>query len=221
VFVIGCKHKFVRMAHPARMTSPLVTTEIEALVNSWRRDLRARNLAPKTIKTYGESAVTVAADVSREDVSDFITDLLAMRSTATTSVRLRALQQSSPGSSTVRRQAYRRWRSGGGFGSALSAMGVAASRRNLRSCRRPSAGGRRRGSGGSGRGGWLDMGGKATSPVGRVDTAWDHPRTAGDSARTVGAEVGRWPVAGRGHARRERGRRRPGRHLECGAWCLL
>ena len=86
------------MAHPERMTSPLVTTEIEALVNSWRRDLRARNLAPETIKTYGESAdrlvahlgaegVTMAADVSREDVSDFTTDLLATRSASTASVR--------------------------------------------------------------------------------------------------------------------------------------
>jgi site-specific recombinase XerD len=86
------------------MTSPLVTTEIEALVNSWRRDLRARNLARKTIKTYGESAdqliahlagngVTTAADVSREHVSDFITQLLATRSASTASVRFRALQQ--------------------------------------------------------------------------------------------------------------------------------
>ena len=92
------------MAHPERITSPLVTTEIEALVNSWRRDLRARNLAPKTIKTYGESAdqlvahlaatgVTVVADVSREHVSGFITDLLATRSASTASVRFRALQQ--------------------------------------------------------------------------------------------------------------------------------
>jgi hypothetical protein len=60
-----------------------VTTEIEALVGSWRRDLRARNLARKTIKTYGESAdqlvahlaeagVTEAQAVTREHVSDFI-----------------------------------------------------------------------------------------------------------------------------------------------------
>jgi site-specific recombinase XerD len=92
------------MAHPERTTSPLVTTEIEALVNSWRRDLRARNVAPKTIKTYGESAdqlvahlaaegVTTVADVSREHVSDFITDLLATRSASTASVRFRALRQ--------------------------------------------------------------------------------------------------------------------------------
>jgi site-specific recombinase XerD len=81
-----------------------VTAEIEALVNSWRRDLRARNLARKTIKTYGESAdqlvahlaaegVTTAAEISREHVSDFITELLATRSASTASVRFRALQQ--------------------------------------------------------------------------------------------------------------------------------
>jgi site-specific recombinase XerD len=98
------KHKFVRTVHPERITSPLVTTEIVTLVNSWRRDLRARNLAPKTIKTYGESAdqlvahlaaegVTTAADVSRDHVSDFITHLLATRSASTASVRFRALQQ--------------------------------------------------------------------------------------------------------------------------------
>jgi hypothetical protein len=79
------KHQFVRTVHHERITSPLVTTEIEALINSWRRDLRARNLARKTIKTYGESAdqlvaqlagagVTDAQAVTREHVSDFITE---------------------------------------------------------------------------------------------------------------------------------------------------
>jgi site-specific recombinase XerD len=81
-----------------------VTTAIEALVKSWRRELRARNLAPKTIKTDGESAdqlvahlaavgVTTVEAVTREHVSDFITHLLAVRSPATASVRFRALQQ--------------------------------------------------------------------------------------------------------------------------------
>jgi hypothetical protein len=37
---------------------------IEALVASWRRDLRARNLAPKTVKTYGESADQLAAHLA-------------------------------------------------------------------------------------------------------------------------------------------------------------
>ena len=81
-----------------------MTAVIEALVNSWRRDLRARYLARKTIKTYAESAdqivahlaaegVTTAAEISREHVSDFITELVATRSASTASVRFRALQQ--------------------------------------------------------------------------------------------------------------------------------
>jgi hypothetical protein len=88
-FVSEGKHEFVRTAHTHWITSPLVTTEIEALVKSWRRDLRARNLAPKTVKTYGESAdqlvahlagagVTTVDAVTREHVSDFITHLLAV-----------------------------------------------------------------------------------------------------------------------------------------------
>jgi integrase len=104
MFARAYKRQFVRTTHHQRITSPLVTTEIEALINSWRRDLRARNLARKTIKTYGESAnqlvahlaeagVTEAQAVTREHVSDFITDLLATRSPSTASVRFRALQQ--------------------------------------------------------------------------------------------------------------------------------
>jgi site-specific recombinase XerD len=79
-------------------------SEIEALVASWRRDLRARNLAPKTVKTYGESADQLAAhladagvtskdDITRDHVAAFITWLLVNRSAATASVRYRALQQ--------------------------------------------------------------------------------------------------------------------------------
>ena len=104
MFARAYKRQFVRTTHHQRITSPFVTTEIEALVNSWRRDLRARNVARKTIKTYGESAdqlvahlaeagVTEAQAVTREHVSDFITDLLATRSPSTASVRFRALQQ--------------------------------------------------------------------------------------------------------------------------------
>jgi site-specific recombinase XerD len=82
-----------------------VTSEIGGLVDSWRRDLRARNLAPKTIKTYGESAdqlavwledthgVTEAADITRDHVTAFITHLLGKHKPATASVRFRALQQ--------------------------------------------------------------------------------------------------------------------------------
>jgi site-specific recombinase XerD len=81
-----------------------VSGEFSSLVDSWRRDLRARNLAPKTIKTYGESAdqftvwlseqgVTGPAAVSRDHVRAFVTHLLETKSPATASVRFRALQQ--------------------------------------------------------------------------------------------------------------------------------
>ena len=79
-------------------------SEIPDLVESWRRSLRARNLSPRTIKTYDESAqqlcvwleqrgVTGVADITRDHVADFITYLLETRSAATASVRFRALQQ--------------------------------------------------------------------------------------------------------------------------------
>jgi site-specific recombinase XerD len=78
--------------------------EIEALIASWRRSLRARNLAPRTVETYTDSAnqladwlaergVTAFASVTRGHVADFIAHLLAVRSPATASVRFRALQQ--------------------------------------------------------------------------------------------------------------------------------
>ena len=61
------------------------------LVDSWRRDLRARNLAPKTIKTYGEAGDQLAAwlaergveswaDATRDHVRGFVTHLLETRS---------------------------------------------------------------------------------------------------------------------------------------------
>lgn len=63
-------HGFVRMAYHQRMTSPLVTSEIESLVGSWRRDLRARGLDPKTIKTYGESAEQLVAHLAKAGVAE-------------------------------------------------------------------------------------------------------------------------------------------------------
>jgi site-specific recombinase XerD len=81
-----------------------VTTELEALTTSWRRSLRARNLAPKTIKTYCEAAgqladfleragVGAVRDIERGHVEDFIADQIETRSASTASVRFRALQQ--------------------------------------------------------------------------------------------------------------------------------
>jgi site-specific recombinase XerD len=71
---------------------------------SWQRSLRARNLAPKTIKTYLEAAgqlvdyVTAAgvndvAEIERHHVEQFIAEQVETRSAATASVRFRALQQ--------------------------------------------------------------------------------------------------------------------------------
>lgn len=81
-----------------------VSGEFSSLVDSWRRDLRARNLAPKTVKTYGESADQLAvwldsqgvdgpAAVTRDHIRAFMTHLLETKSPATASVRFRALQQ--------------------------------------------------------------------------------------------------------------------------------
>jgi integrase/recombinase XerC len=83
-----------------------VGTQIETLIQSWRRDLRARNLAKRTIETYVDSADQLAAwlaeperavrtwsAVTRDHVSDFITHLIETRSASTASVRYRALQQ--------------------------------------------------------------------------------------------------------------------------------
>jgi hypothetical protein len=79
----------------------------------------------------------LAADVSREHVSDFITHLLATRSASTASVRFRALHQLFTWLVDEEEIA----RSGGraavasGFGWALDAVEVAASRQNFRLCR--------------------------------------------------------------------------------------
>jgi integrase/recombinase XerC len=81
-----------------------MATEIEALLASWRRDLRARNLATRTVETYTESArqliewlaetgITDPGAVERDHVAGFISHLLETKSAATASVRYRGLQQ--------------------------------------------------------------------------------------------------------------------------------
>lgn len=80
-------------------------TDLEALSASFRRHLRAANLAPKTIKTYMEAAdglrrflvergmpIQVTA-LRREHVEAYVTDLLERWKPATASARYRALQQ--------------------------------------------------------------------------------------------------------------------------------
>jgi integrase/recombinase XerC len=77
---------------------------VEQLVASWRRSLRQRNLAVRTIETYVESASQLAGwlgelgvgdvdEVTRDHVADFITHLNETRSPSTASVRFRSLQQ--------------------------------------------------------------------------------------------------------------------------------
>ena len=69
----------------------LVTPELDALTTSWRRSLRARSLAPKTIKTSWEAAgqltdfleragVDAVGDIERGHVEDFIADQIETRS---------------------------------------------------------------------------------------------------------------------------------------------
>jgi site-specific recombinase XerD len=77
---------------------------VDELVASWRRSLRQRNLAARTIETYVESAtqlcgwladrgITDVDAVTRDCVADFITHLIETRSPSTASVRFRSLQQ--------------------------------------------------------------------------------------------------------------------------------
>jgi site-specific recombinase XerD len=81
-----------------------VDNEIGSLLASWQRSLRARNLAPKTIKTYLEAAgqlvdhvtavgVQDVAEIQRHHIEDFIAEQVETRSAATASVRFRAIQQ--------------------------------------------------------------------------------------------------------------------------------
>ncbi len=79
--------------------------DLEALSASFRRHLRAANLAPKTIKTYMEAAdglqrflvergmPTQVTAITREHVEAYVTDLLDRWKPATASARYRALQQ--------------------------------------------------------------------------------------------------------------------------------
>jgi site-specific recombinase XerD len=79
--------------------------DLEALSASFRRHLRAANLAPKTVRTYMEAAdglrrflvergmPTTVRALTREHVEAYITDLLDRWKPATASARYRALQQ--------------------------------------------------------------------------------------------------------------------------------
>jgi len=81
-----------------------VAADLDTLLRSWTRSLRARNLSAATIATYREAARQLiahvdhdggaaAADVRQADVEEFVAHLAETRSASTASVRYRALQQ--------------------------------------------------------------------------------------------------------------------------------
>ena len=87
------------------MTSGRTSPSLDAVVPSWRRHLRAANLAPRTIQSYCEAArrleeflaaqgmPTQVGSISARHVAAYIEDLLAHWSPATAAVRYRSLQQ--------------------------------------------------------------------------------------------------------------------------------
>jgi site-specific recombinase XerD len=81
-----------------------VSTDLEALLASWMRSLRARNVSTATQTTYRAAAgqlvrflaerdITTAAQVDRAAIEDWIGSLLETRSAATANNRYRAIQQ--------------------------------------------------------------------------------------------------------------------------------
>lgn len=80
------------------------SSDLEALVTSWHRQLRAQRMSPRTLLTYGgavrqlgaflaaEGRPTTATTIRREDVEAFIEDQLARRKPATAHNRYRGLQ---------------------------------------------------------------------------------------------------------------------------------
>jgi integrase/recombinase XerC len=81
---------------------PAVT--LDELIKSWLIDLRGRNLAAKTVSTYGGAAERLvtglpercakdATEIRREDLSEYFAGIAAKRTPAGVSVDYRALQQ--------------------------------------------------------------------------------------------------------------------------------
>lgn len=89
------------------MSDLLTTTEvdIQALLPSWQRSLKAARRSPRTIQSYTEAAEqlsdflvrsgmpTAVADIHREHAEAFIVDLAQRFKPATVGVRFRSLQQ--------------------------------------------------------------------------------------------------------------------------------
>lgn len=89
----------------ASTTAPIVVGELRPLIDSWRRHLRAKNLAATTIRSYEDAGVqlatflaergmpTAVAKIRREHVESFIEDQLGRWRPATAANRYRSLQQ--------------------------------------------------------------------------------------------------------------------------------
>lgn len=89
----------------ANATTNRTLVELDSLLASWARHLRAANLSPRTIQSYTEAGGQLAAFLSergmptspaaitREHVETFIEDLLSRYSASTAANRYRSLQQ--------------------------------------------------------------------------------------------------------------------------------
>ncbi len=79
----------------------MADVDLETLLVSWVRSMRARNLAPKTQRTYTDAArqlidharAEALEDLNRRAIEDYLADQAARFKPATVSVRFRALQQ--------------------------------------------------------------------------------------------------------------------------------
>jgi site-specific recombinase XerD len=89
---------------PSASANDTVSGELDGLVDSWLRHLRAQRMSPATLSTYGTSARQLAtfladrgmptspASITREHVEAFVSDLLSRWKPATAHNRYRALR---------------------------------------------------------------------------------------------------------------------------------